>query len=95
MAYDKAHLAAITYANGRTGWQYDTLDTAATVDSAAYFTGRAIQMLRVGDIIRRRTWATAIGTGTISTAGDHVVNANNGTTVDVTDSTALDQTDTD
>lgn len=98
MAYADAYLFSRgpDGAVGNTLWRYDTLDAAATLDSAAYFTGNAVIKLRVGDVIQRVTWATAIGTGgTISTYGWHIVNANDGTTVDVTDSTVGLVTDTD
>lgn len=53
-------------------WSYSTLDTHATVDTSGYFNGVA-SLLRVGDIIDVVVWATAIGTGTVSTYGRHVV----------------------
>ena len=53
-------------------WGYATLDTHATVDTSGYFNGVA-SLLRAGDIIDVVVWATAIGTGTVSTYGRHVV----------------------
>ena len=95
MAYASANLAILGDANGFTHWRYDTLDTHATVDSAAYFTGEALNMLNVGDLIDVFVWSTAIRSGTISTYGPHVVLSNDGTTVDVTDVTVGVVSDTD
>lgn len=98
MAFDNAGLSKVAQFGGLTGcsmWKYDTLDTAADVDTAAYFTGEALKILRVGDVILRTTWATAIATGTISTMGFHIVNANSGTAIDLADTLAITVTDTD
>jgi len=95
MAYSAPNLSSMTDANGFTQWRYDTLDTHATVDTAAYFTGDAVNMLKVGDIIDVCVWATAIRTGTVSTYGRHIVLSNDGTTVDTSDVTVGTVTDTD
>jgi hypothetical protein len=55
----------------------------------------ALKKLVVGSFIYRITWATAIRTGTISTYGTHIVLTNDGSTMDVTDSTVGLMTDTD
>lgn len=99
MALDLAYLIPVTEQSKKglasTRWSYWTLDTAATVDTAAYFNG-ASRILQVGDIIDRVTWSTAIGTGgTISTYGPHIVNSNTGGVVDTSDATAGTVTDTD
>jgi hypothetical protein len=93
MAFESKNLAVLAYANGFTLWHYQTADAAAGVDSAGYFNGAA-QMLRVGDIIERTTFDD--GTfAAVSTYGRHIVLSNNGTTVDVSDTTAGTVTDTD
>lgn len=76
-------------------WTYKTDDATATVDTAGYFNGAA-GLLKVGDIIYRVT-VTNLGASNeaVSTYGTHIVNANDGTTVDVSDTTAGTVTDTD
>ena len=97
MAFDGKYLIRVAEIGlGRSLWHYHTLDATATVDTAAYFTGDAVKMLRVGDQINRTTWVTAIGDGgTVSTVGVHVVTSNDGTTVDVNDAVSLLGSDTD
>jgi len=95
MAYSAPNLSSLSDGNGFTKWRYDTLDTHATVDTTAYFTGDAVNMLKVGDIIDVVVWATAVRTGTISTYGPHIVLSNDGTTVDVSNVTVGVVTDTD
>lgn len=94
MAYDSSQLCKVFDGNGFSFYTYETLDAAATVDSAQYFND-SVDQLRVGDIIMRRTWATAIRSGTISTWGFHIVLSNDGTDVDVSDALAGVVTDTD
>ena len=95
MAYASGYLTRIAGGNGFSQFRYDTMDTHATVDTAAYFTDEAVNMLEVGDIIDVVVWATAIRTGTVSTYGRHIVLSNDGTTVDVGDVTVGTVTDTD
>ena len=98
MAFDINYLVPITEQSksgvSTTRWSYWTLDATATVDTVGYFNA-ASKLLRVGDIIDRVTWATAIGTGTISTYGTHIVNQNAAGVVDTSDATAGVVTDTD
>jgi len=93
MAYTAANLARIGGANGFSLWVYKTADTAADVDTAGYFNSAA-KVLNIGDMIIRQTFTSTAFTA-ISTMGLHYVNANDGTTVDVTDTLALTATDTD
>lgn len=83
--------------NGNAGrtWRYKTGDTHATVDSAGYFNGVA-DLLQLGDLLDVVV-VTNIGESNeaVSTYGRHIVNANDGTTVDVSDVTAGTVTDTD
>lgn len=75
-------------------YSYATLDAAATVDTSGYFNTIA-NILKVGDVIHRVTWSTAIGTGTVSAYGTHIVLSNAAGVVDVSDETNLTETDTD
>ena len=95
MAYNAADLTLMSQANGYGHYRYDTLDTHATVDTAAYFTGESIGMLKVGDIIDVVVWSTTVRTGTISTYGRHIVNSSTGSAVDISDVTVGVVTDTD
>lgn len=71
-------------------WAYTTDDAAATVDTTGYFNSVA-SLMKVGDLIYRVT----LSSGSVSTAGWHVVLSNTGSVVDVSDTTALTVTDTD
>jgi len=87
MAFDSSKLAKLAHSNdGPSLWSYSTTDTAATVDTAGYFTGDAVNMLRAGDFML----INANGVG-----GINRVASNDGTTVDLADATALTATDTD
>lgn len=76
-------------------WCYDTTDAAAVVDTTGYFSGLAVQQLRLGDLIIRRTFDALSPPTSVTTMGFHIVNSNDGTTVDTTDTLALTVTDTD
>lgn len=71
-------------------WAYTTEDAAATVDTSGYFNGAA-SLMKVGDLIYRVTTSS----GSVSTAGWHVVISNTGSVVNVSDTTALTVTNTD
>ena len=75
-------------ANGFSLWHYSTADAIATVNSAAYFTGEAVNMLKTRDVIM----VSDTNTPTINFV---IVLSNNGTTVDVSDGTPIAETDTD
>lgn len=68
-------------------WTYSSADAIATVNTAGYFNSAA-SLLKVGDLIYVYDTANVLG---------HLVyvNANNGTTVDVTDGLAVTSTDSD
>jgi hypothetical protein len=89
MAYSSAGLSKVSElgVNGATLWYYCTLDASATVFASGYFTGAAVDMLRVGDLIIRVTPATGTVAVplSVSTWGIHIVLTNDGTTVDVSD----------
>lgn len=104
MAFDIAYLNPVggTSKRGKSPqvFSYATLDTHATVDSSGYFNsatayGGAYNLLELGDIIQVVVWGTAIGTGTISTYGTHIVNGKSAGTIDVTNVTAGTVTDSD
>lgn len=90
MAFDRANLTAIARGNGFTLWHYTTTDSAADVDLSGYFNA-AVNELGVGDLVLRVTTSS----GNVSTAGFHIVMTNNGTVVDMSDTTALTVTNTD
>ena len=89
MAFVTTKLALLAYGDGRSIWSYRSNDTAAVIDSASYF-DTAADILNVGDII----YVSADEDGTPA-FGHMIVNANNGTVVDVADLNALGGTDTD
>ncbi len=70
-------------------FMYTTTDSQTTVRAANYF-NEVIDDLHVGDVIISVT-STA---GTLASA-IHTVNANDGTTVDVTNGQSISQTDSD
>lgn len=70
-------------------WTYTTADAIGDVNTAGYFNSAA-SLLKVGDIIFCHT--STGGTAAMSIVW---VNANNGTTVDVTDGLTVTATDTD
>lgn len=79
---------------------YATLDTHATVDTAGYFNGGvanggAYNILEIGDMVDVVVWATAIGTGTISTYGRHIVLAKAAGVLNTSDVTVGAVTNTD
>lgn len=95
MAFDKAHLTPLGYGDGQTYWYYKTADAPTVVDTAGYFIGEAVGMLKVGDVILTVQVDDPAAPGAVTSAGHHVVNQNDGTTVDVTDATALSVADLD
>lgn len=95
MAFDQAKLAAAWTVGKQTCWRYDTADAHATVDSANYFdTVANLNTMRIGDIIDVIVWSSTAFTA-VSTYGRHIVNANDGTHIDVSDVTVGTVTDTD
>jgi hypothetical protein len=81
-------------------WSYSTLDAHATVDTSGYFNlstayDGAYHLLNVGDVIWVTVWVTAIGTGTISTYGTHIVMTKSAGTIDVSNVTVGTVTNSD
>lgn len=81
------NLQKIAGGNGFNLWVYKTDDAAADVDTAGYFNAAA-NVMNIGDVVLRLTYATT-AFAALSTAGFHVVNANNGSVVDLQDQLAL------
>lgn len=88
MAYLASGLHRIGGASGVNLWIYQTTDTIGTVNTSGYFTGEAVNMLNVRDLI------IVQDTNTPTTNFVNVL-SNNGSTVDVSDGTAVVETDTD
>ena len=88
MAFAISGLALLATANGFNLWVYKTTDSIATMNSAAYFTGDAVNMLNVRDIV------FCIDTATPTTSLANVL-SNDGTTVDISDGTTIVETDGD
>ena len=89
MAFLQADLFKVAHmGRGRQLWCYVTTDASATVFASGYFTGTAVNMLRVGDLVIRLTLSAlpiVETTTTVTTWGIHVVLTNDGTTVDLSD----------
>lgn len=94
MAFDIKQLALFGSVGGFNLWVYRTADAAATVDTAAYFTGDALNMMKVGDLVIRITYTDGTFTA-VSTVGFHIVNQNDGSAIDIADALAVTVTDTD
>ena len=88
MAYSSGNLSVIADANGFTLWHYVTTDAIAVINTEAYFTGEAVNMLKVNDLI-------LVVDSSTPTMNWCIVLSNDGTTVDVSDGTAIAQTDGD
>lgn len=89
MAYAASNLSMLATADGWSLWLYKTADDAiADVNSAGYFSGDSVNMLQVRDLIIVCDTATP-------TTNFVTVLSNDGTTVDVSDGTAVVETDTD
>lgn len=88
MTFAISNLALLSGANGFNMWLYRSADPIATVNSSGYFTGDAVNMLGVRDVI------LVIDTNVPSTNWCNVL-TNDGTTVDISDGTAIAETDGD
>ena len=88
MAYSASGLHRIGGASGVNLWIYQTADAIATVNTSGYFTGEAVNMLNVRDLVIVQDTNTP-------TTNFVTVLSNNGSTVDVSDGTAVAETDGD
>ena len=89
MAFKSKDLSVLAYANGFTLWHYTTVDLAADVDTAGYFS-TASDMLRVGDMIMSN-----IDTDGTPQAGILLVASNSSGTVDVANLTQVGASNSD
>ena len=87
MAYTASSLCCIGGGSGQRLWYYSTADTIATVNTAGYFNDSA-NMLAVRDLIMVHDTNTP-------TTNFVTVLSNTGTVVDVSDGTAVAETDGD
>jgi hypothetical protein len=87
MAYSAANLTRLAGASNGDLWWYSSADAIATVRASGYFNDAA-SMLSVRDIIMVTDTNTP-------TAHLCIVLSNTGTVVDVSDGTAIAETDTD
>ncbi|NIA72531.1 hypothetical protein HBA54_28480 [Pelagibius litoralis] len=95
MAYDAKHLTLMAHGAGQQWWSYRTADTPVIVDSSGYFTGEAVGMLKIGDLIFVQQVDNAAAPGSVTAAGWHLVLSNDGSVVDVSNATAVSTADTD
>ena len=87
MAYGASGLIRLAGGSGFHLWGYQTVDAIATVNSANYF-NEAANMLNVRDVI-------LVVDSNAPTTSFVTVLSNNGTAVDVSDGTAIAETDSD
>ncbi len=87
MAFNSANLTALCYGNGFTLWHYTSTDAIATVNTSGYFNDAA-NMMAVRDVV------IVCDSDTPTTSFVSVL-SNDGSTVDVSDGTAIAETDTD
>ena len=95
MAYNAQYLTLMAHGAGQQWWSYRTADAPAVVDSAGYFGGEAVAMLKVGDLIFVQQVDSPAAPGNVTAAGWHLVLSNDGTTADVSNATAVSTTDSD
>jgi hypothetical protein len=88
MAFATSGLKLLSSADGFSLWVYRSADAIATVNTEAYFTGDAVNMLGVRDVI------LVIDTATPTTNWVNVL-SNTGTVVDVSNGTVIVETDAD
>lgn len=94
MAFDKSNLHLIQNLGGVMYYGYVTTDAPTVIDTTGYFNDAADQ-LPVGSIVLAIEVDNVLAPSAATSAGHHIVNANDGTTVDVTNATALSTTDSD
>ncbi len=89
MAYTASSLVRIGGGSGQNLWYYISEDTIADANTAGYFNSAA-NMLNVNDLI-----ITITSTGGTPVLTHAYVNANNGSTVDITNGVVITNTDGD
>ena len=87
MAFVDSNLTQLSTGNGFTLWHYSTPATIATVNSAGYF-NTAVKLLGVRDLI-------IVSDTNTPTMNFCIVLSNDGSAVDISDGTAIAETDGD
>lgn len=95
MAYNAKYLTLMAHGAGQQWWSYRTPDTPVMVDTAGYFTGEAVGMLKVGDLVFVQQVDNPAAPASVTAAGWHLVLSNNGSIVDVSNATTVAVSDTD
>lgn len=95
MAYNAKYLTLMAHGAGQQWWSYRTADTPAAVETAGYFTGEAVNMLKTGDLIFVQQVDNPAAPASVTAAGWHLVLSNDGSTVNVSNATAAATSDTD
>ena len=95
MAYSAKYLTLMAHGAGQQWWSYRTDDAPAAVDSAGYFAGDAVAMLKVGDLIFVQQVDSPAAPSGVLAAGWHLVLSNDGSTVDISNATTVATSDTD
>lgn len=90
MAYNSANLTRLAGGSGLNLWHYSTTDTIADVNTAGYFTGEALNMIGLNDVIIAVTSTGGTPAVTLTYA-----NASNGSAIDVVDGLTVTATDSD
>jgi hypothetical protein len=78
MAFDASNLSVLAYANNFTLWHYTTIDASGVITAANYF-NKAVDMMRVGDLM-----VINIDTDGTPTTKFYIVTGNTGTAVSIT-----------
>lgn len=89
MAFESKNLSVLAYSNGFTLWHYVTVDLPADVDTNGYFND-ASDMLRTGDMIMAN-----VDTDGTPAAGIFLVSSSTGSSVNLSDITAIGSVNTD
>jgi len=84
MAFDKANLWPVNYANGNSLWFYKTADAPTAVDDSGYF-NEAVNRIKLGDLVHVVQVDDPAAPAAVSAVSLHVVVANDGSTVDLSD----------
>lgn len=98
MAYDTAELRCVRAGlsgGGRNEWQYDTIETVATVRVTGYISDGVARGMQVGDKVDVLVWDTSVRSGTLAARSVLTVVSKGTASVDLSDGTALSLTDTD
>lgn len=95
MAFAASGLTRLASGGGANVWFYRSTDAAGTINTSGYFTGDSVDYLNVGDLIIQQQVDSATAPTSVTAGTLMWVLSNDGTTVDVSDGTAIVVTDTD